>query len=53
MARRSFGFASAFMLVAKIPHSRRWRGSLAGRGTMTTAIKLREAVFPSLLAAVG
>ena len=29
-------------LVARIPHSRRWRLSLAGRHTMTTAIKLRE-----------
>jgi DNA-binding IclR family transcriptional regulator len=38
-------------LVAKIPHSRRWRVSLAGRRTMTTAIKLREVAYPSLFAA--
>jgi DNA-binding IclR family transcriptional regulator len=40
-------------LVAKIPHSRRWRVSLAGRHTMTTAIKLREVAYPSLFAAAA
>jgi DNA-binding IclR family transcriptional regulator len=40
-------------LVAKIPHSRRWRVSLAGRRTMTTAIKLREVAYPSLFAAAA
>jgi hypothetical protein len=39
--------------VAKIPHSRRWRVSLAGRRTMTTAIKLREVAYPSLFAAAA
>jgi len=37
-------------LVAKIPHSRRWRVSLDGRRTMATAIKLREVAYPSLFA---
>jgi hypothetical protein len=37
-------------LVAKIPNSRRWQVSLAGRRTMTTAIKLREVANPSLFA---
>jgi len=37
-------------LVAKIQHSRRWRASLAGRRTMTTAIKLRDVAYPSLFA---
>jgi DNA-binding IclR family transcriptional regulator len=40
-------------LVAKIQHSRRWRVSLAGRRTMTTAIKLREVAYPSLFAAAA
>jgi hypothetical protein len=40
-------------LVAKIPHSRRWRVSLAGRRTMTTAIKLRDVAYPSLFAAAA
>ena len=40
-------------LVAKIPHSRRWMVSLAGRRTMTTAIKLREVAYPSLFAAAA
>jgi DNA-binding IclR family transcriptional regulator len=40
-------------LVAKIPHSRRWRVSLAGRRTMTTAIKLREVADPSLFVATA
>ena len=37
-------------LVAKLPHSRRWRVSLDGRRTMATAIKLREVAYPSLFA---
>jgi hypothetical protein len=40
----------AYGLIAKIPHSRRWRVSLAGRWTMTTAIKLREVAYPGLFA---
>jgi hypothetical protein len=40
-------------LVAKIPHSRRWRVSLAGRRTMAAAIKLREVAYPSLFAAAA
>ena len=40
-------------LVAKIPHSHRWRVSLAGRRTMTTAIKLREVAYPNLFAAAA
>ena len=40
-------------LVAKIPHSRRWRVSLPGRRTMTTAIKLREVAYPSLFASAA
>ena len=36
-------------LVAKIPPSRRWRVPLAGRRTMTTAIKLREVAYHSCL----
>jgi DNA-binding IclR family transcriptional regulator len=40
-------------LIAKIPHSRRWRVSLAGRRTMTTAIKLREVAYPNLFAAAA
>jgi len=40
-------------LIAKIPHSRRWRVSLAGRRTMATAIKLREVSYPGLFAAAA
>jgi hypothetical protein len=40
-------------LVAKIPHSRRWWVSLAGRRTITTAIKLREVAYPNLFAAAA
>jgi hypothetical protein len=40
-------------LVAKIPQSRRWRVSLDGRRTMTTAIKLREVAHPSLFPAAA
>jgi hypothetical protein len=37
-------------LIAKIPRSRRWRVSLAGRRIMAAAIKLREVAYPSLYA---
>ncbi len=36
--------------VAPRMGSRRWRVSLAGRRSMSTAIKLREVAYPSLLA---
>ena len=38
----------AHQLIAKIPRSRRWRVSLAGRRAMATAIKLREVSYPRL-----
>ena len=47
---RLFRRLHAHGLIAKIPHSRRWRVSLSGRRTMTTAIKLREVAYPSLFA---
>jgi hypothetical protein len=50
---RLFRRLHAHGLSAKIPHSRRWRVSLAGRRTMTTAIKLREVAYPSLFAAAA
>ena len=37
-------------LVAKIPHSRRWRVSRSGRRVMAAAVKLREVAYPSLYA---
>ncbi|MGH7818496.1 MAG: hypothetical protein ACREQ9_01865 [Candidatus Binatia bacterium] len=37
-------------LIAKIPHSRRWRVSLSGRPVMAAALKLREVAYPSLFA---
>ena len=37
-------------LIAKIPHSRRWRVSLPGRRVMAAALKLREVAYPSLFA---
>jgi len=40
----------AHRLIAKIPHSRRWRVSLSGRRIMATALKLREVAYPSLYA---
>ena len=40
-------------LIAKIPRSPRWRVSLAGRRTMSTAIKLREVAYPALFAATA
>jgi hypothetical protein len=50
---RLFRRLNAHALIANIPHSRRWRVSLAGRRTMTTAIKLREVAYPSLFAAAA
>ena len=50
---RLFRRLHAHGLIAKIPHSRRWRVSLAGRRTMTTAIKLREVAYPRLFAAAA
>jgi hypothetical protein len=47
---RLFRRLHAHGLIAKIPRSRRWRVSLSGRRTMTTAIKLREVAYPSLFA---
>lgn len=40
-------------VIAKIPRSRRWRISLAGRRTISTAIKLREVAYPNLFAAAA
>jgi hypothetical protein len=37
-------------LIAKIPRSRRWRVSRAGRRVMAAAIKLREVAYPGLYA---
>ena len=50
---RLFRRLHAHGLIAKIPHSRRWRVSLAGRRTMSTAIKLREVAYHSLFAAAA
>ncbi len=47
---RLFRRLHAHGLIAKIPRSHRWRVSLAGRRTMSTAIKLREVAYPSLFA---
>jgi hypothetical protein len=43
----------AHALIAKIPHSRRWRVSFPGRRVMATALKLREVSYPSLYAAAA
>jgi len=40
----------AHRLIAKYPHSRRWRTTRLGRRLMATAIQLREVNFPQLLA---
>ena len=45
--------SDAHGLIAKIPRSRRWRVSLAGRRTMSTAIKLREVAYPALFASAA
>jgi hypothetical protein len=37
-------------LIAKIPHSRKWRVTRFGRRVMATAIQLRHLNFPQLLA---
>ena len=37
-------------LIAKIPHSRRWRTTRLGRRLMATAVQVRELNFPQLLA---
>ena len=47
---RWFRRLHAHGLIAKIPRSHRFWVSLAGRRTMSTAIKLREAAYPSLFA---
>jgi len=47
---RLFRRLHAYGLIAKIPHSRRWRVSLSGRRIMATALKLREVAYPSLYA---
>jgi len=36
-------------LIAKIPHSRRWRTTDLGRRVMSTSIRLREISYPQLL----
>ena len=50
---RLFRRLHAHGLIAKIPRSRRWRVSLAGRRTMSTAIKFREVAYPALFAAAA
>lgn len=40
----------ALGLVAKFPHSRRWRTTRLGRRLVATAIQIREINFPQLLA---
>jgi hypothetical protein len=52
-AERYYWVTAARGLVARIPRSRRWRVSLAGRRTMSTAIKLREVAYPALFAAAA
>jgi hypothetical protein len=48
---RLFRRLHAHGLVAKIPRSRRWRVSLAGRRTMSSVIKFRDVAYPALFAA--
>jgi hypothetical protein len=50
---RLFRRLHAHGLIAKIPRSHRWRVSMAGRRTMSTAIKLREVAYPALFAAAA
>jgi hypothetical protein len=50
---RLFRRLHAHGLIAKIPRSRRWRVSLAGRRTMSTAITLRDVAYPALFAATA
>jgi hypothetical protein len=40
----------AHRLIAKIPHSRKWRTTRFGRRVMATAIQIRQLNFPQLLA---
>lgn len=50
---RSLGCFAGSMRTGSSPksrHSDRWRFSLAGRRTMSTAIKLREVAYPALFA---
>jgi len=43
---RIFNRCHAHGLIAKIPHSRRWRLTAYGRITMTASIQLRNFQFP-------
>jgi hypothetical protein len=43
----------AYGLIARIPHSRRWRVSFSGRRIMAAAIKLRDVACPGLYAAAA
>jgi hypothetical protein len=43
---RIFNRCHAHGLIAKIPHSRRWRLTTQGRIAMTAAIQLRDGQFP-------
>jgi hypothetical protein len=47
---RLFRRFHAHGLIAKIPHSRRWRVSLSGRRITAAALKLREVAYPALCA---
>ena len=47
---RIFQRFHAHGLIAKIPHSRKWRATRFGRRVMATAIQVRELNFPQLLA---
>jgi hypothetical protein len=40
----------AHRLIAKTPHSRRWRVFLSGRRVMAAAVTLRQVAYPSLYA---
>ena len=43
---RIFNPCHAHGLIAKIPHSRRWRLTKQGRIAMTASIQLRDVQFP-------
>jgi hypothetical protein len=47
---RIFQRFHAHGLIAKIPHSRKWRTTRLGRRVMATSIQIRELNFPQLLA---
>ena len=49
-SHRLFRRLHAHGLIAKIPHSRRWRISLFDRRIMAAALKIREVAYPSLYA---